>query len=78
MLTKFSTVKHPRDGETVMMKLDFGAGVYSSAVVLLVCSVSLVSSAQADLSAKTEERALSSGLLLDLFSFKRRQGKTWK
>lgn len=51
-----------------MMKVDFGAVVYSSAVILLVCSVSLVSSAQVDLPAKTEDRVLSSGLLLDLFS----------
>jgi len=69
---------YPRDGEIVMMKLHFAIVVYSSTVIILVCSVSLVSSAQVDVSAKTVgDGVLSSVLLLDLFSsFKRRQGKT--
>lgn len=56
---------YPRDGETVMMKLHFARVMHSS---LLACSVSLVSSAQVDISAKTaEDGVLSSDLLLDLF-----------
>lgn len=72
---------YPRNGGTVMMKLHFAIVVYSSTIILLVCSVSLVSSAQVDVSAKTaEDGVLSSGLLLDLFFFlfNRSQGKTYK
>lgn len=50
------------------MKLHFVIVMYSSTIILFVCSVSLVSSTQVDISAKTaEDRVLSSGLLLDLF-----------
>lgn len=53
-----------------MMKLHFEIVLYSSTIILLVCSVSLVSLAQVDISAKTVEGgALSSLLLVALFFF---------
>lgn len=60
----------PRDGEEVMVKLHVAIVLYSSTIILLVCSVSLVSSAQVDISAKTvEDGVLSSLLLVALFLF---------